>query len=58
MRDCGPAGLLQGTGKFMWHVKLRPGVALDEPSLAALIAAAHREIIEALNVGMPDSRSC
>ncbi len=39
-----PAGLLQGTGKSMRHVKLRPGQALDAPSLEALIAAAYRDI--------------
>lgn len=35
-----PAGLLQGAGKRMRHVKLRPGAELDEAALADLIAAA------------------
>ncbi|KQV48929.1 hypothetical protein ASC95_22180 [Pelomonas sp. Root1217] len=35
-----PAGLLQGAGKSMRHVKLRPGEAIDENALRALIAAA------------------
>ncbi|MDR7271393.1 hypothetical protein J2X20_004061 [Pelomonas saccharophila] len=35
-----PAGLLQGTGKAMRHVKLRPGEPVDENALRALIAAA------------------
>ena len=35
-----PAGLLQGTGKAMRHVKLRPGELVDENALRALIAAA------------------
>ena len=35
-----PAGLLQGTGKSMRHVKLRPGEPGDENALRALIAAA------------------
>jgi len=35
-----PAGLLQGTGKSMRHVKLRPGEPVDENALRALIAAA------------------
>ena len=35
-----PGGLLQGTGRFMRHVKLRPGQAVDEAALRALIAAA------------------
>jgi hypothetical protein len=39
-----PAGLLEGEGKRMRHVKLRPGVALDEKALEALIAAAYRDI--------------
>lgn len=39
-----PAGMLQGTGKFMRHVKLRPGLAVDAPSLEALITAAYRDI--------------
>lgn len=43
-----PAGLLQGSGKFMRHVKLRPGVAVDEAALKALIAAAYQDIVEKL----------
>lgn len=39
-----PAGLLEGTGKRMRHVKLRPGVFHGEAALGALIAAAHRDI--------------
>lgn len=35
-----PADLLEGTGRFMRHVKLRPGVAPDETALAKLIEAA------------------
>jgi hypothetical protein len=35
------AGLLQGTGKQMRHVKLEPDVALDESALEALITAAY-----------------
>lgn len=35
-----PMGLLQGTGKSMRHVKLRPGEPVDEHALRALIAAA------------------
>ena len=42
LRD--PARLLQGTGRFMRHVKLRPGTPVDEVALEALIAAAHRDI--------------
>ena len=39
-----PQGLLEGTGRFMRHVKLRPGRAMDEPALEALVGAAHRDI--------------
>jgi hypothetical protein len=35
-----PAGLLQGNGKFMRHVKLRPDDATDSAALQALIEAA------------------
>jgi hypothetical protein len=40
-----PAGLLQGTGKYMRHVKVEPGRAVDESSLEALIASAYRDIV-------------
>lgn len=36
-----PARLLEGTGKNMRHVKLRPGAQIDEEALAALIQAAY-----------------
>ncbi len=39
-----PAGLLQGTGKFMRHVKLRPGVPVDDGALQALIRASYADI--------------
>ena len=39
-----PANLLEGTGKRMRHVKLRPGVAVDVAALSALIAAAYQDI--------------
>lgn len=35
-----PAGLLEGAGKRMRHVKLRPGQPLDEAALDALIVEA------------------
>src|SRR6516164_4432879 len=34
-------GLLEGTGKFMRHVKLRPGQQLDDASLKRLVHAAY-----------------
>ncbi|MGE0388226.1 MAG: DUF1801 domain-containing protein [Gammaproteobacteria bacterium] len=39
-----PAGLLQGTGKYMRHVKIRPGLAEDRAAIEALIARAYRDI--------------
>jgi hypothetical protein len=41
-----PAGLLEGTGKRMRHVKIRPGLDLDAPALEALIGAANRDMVE------------
>jgi hypothetical protein len=39
-----PHGLLEGTGKFMRHVKLRPSVPFDENALAELIKQAYSDI--------------
>jgi hypothetical protein len=39
-----PAGLLQGTGKFMRHVKVRPGTATNAAALSRLIDTAYSEI--------------
>lgn len=39
-----PAGLLEGTGKLMRHVKLRPDRDIDADALAALIEAAYLDI--------------
>ena len=39
-----PAGLLEGSGKRMRHVKLRPGRDLDAAVLGALIDAAYNDI--------------
>lgn len=43
-----PDGLLEGTGKYMRHVKLKPGVAYRDSSLEALIAGAYRDIVAKL----------
>lgn len=43
-----PAGLLEGTGKYMRHVKLRPGAPVDAPALRSLIAEAYRDIVAKL----------
>ncbi|MGE0121191.1 MAG: DUF1801 domain-containing protein [Dongiaceae bacterium] len=39
-----PAGLLEGEGKRMRHVKLRPGKELDGEALSDLIVAAYHDI--------------
>ncbi len=39
-----PAHLLQGTGKFMRHVKLKPGTPTNAAALSALIEAAYSDI--------------
>lgn len=40
-----PAGILQGTGKFMRHVKLKPEASTDKSSLERLVAAAYQDAI-------------
>ena len=39
-----PSALLQGTGRFMRHVKLQPGALADRKSLEALVNAAYDDI--------------
>lgn len=39
-----PARLLQGSGKFMRHVKLKPGEPIDSAALRGLIHAAYTDI--------------
>ena len=39
-----PAGLLQGTGKFMRHVKIIPGRVFDATALSKLIVTAYRDM--------------
>jgi hypothetical protein len=39
-----PARILQGAGKFMRHVKLKPGTATNAAALSALIHAAYSHI--------------
>ena len=39
-----PAGLLEGTGKYMRHVKLRPGVEADAAALSRLINSAYADM--------------
>lgn len=49
-----PNGLLEGTGKFMRHVKLRPGREVDAAALVTLINAAYTDIKRRLNPGGAD----
>jgi hypothetical protein len=39
-----PCRMLEGTGKFMRHVKLRPGTTTDAAALSSLIDAAYSDI--------------
>lgn len=39
-----PAGLLQGTGKLMRHVRIEPGDDLDAAALKALIRSAYADM--------------
>lgn len=51
-----PSGILVGAGKFMRHVKIRPGEPLDVPALTALVAAAYAGMLSRLKVEpAPDS---
>ena len=46
-----PAGLLEGVGKRMRHVKLRTGRMPDEAALGDLVAVAYRDIRGRLHEG-------
>lgn len=50
-----PAGLLQGSGKFMRHVKIVPGRSLDRPAVEALITAAYDDLRDRLEA---DAATC
>jgi len=41
-----PAHLLEGNGKFMRHVKIRPGFPVDRSALESLITAAYQDILK------------
>ena len=43
-----PSGLLEGTGKFMRHVKLRPESHVDATALMKLIEAAYTDMKQRL----------
>lgn len=46
-----PGGLLEGTGRFMRHVKLRPGRDVDAAALMKLIAVAYTDVQSHLGCG-------
>lgn len=46
-----PAGLLEGSGKRMRHVKLRWGGPVDEAALAALVEAAYLDMRARVDAG-------
>jgi|SRR6185312_5738928 hypothetical protein len=52
LRD--PARLLQGAGKFMRHVKLRPRASIDAPALRTLIEKAYSDMKARVENGLPD----
>jgi hypothetical protein len=39
-----PFRLLQGAGKFMRHVKLKPGIAINDQALSSLVQSAYSDI--------------
>ena len=41
-----PKGLLEGTGKFMRHVKIKPAGVLDAAAISQLISAAYTDMKE------------
>jgi hypothetical protein len=43
-----PEGLLEGTGKYMRHVKLRPGRPIVASALRALVDASYQDILARL----------
>ncbi|HUB52092.1 MAG TPA: DUF1801 domain-containing protein [Terracidiphilus sp.] len=49
LRD--PARLMQGAGKFMRHVKLKPGAPINSAGLSRLIEAAYSDIKARLENG-------
>jgi hypothetical protein len=48
-----PHGLLEGTGRFMRHVKLRPGIPVDDRALAGLIRTAYLDMKARLRADAP-----
>src|SRR5471032_2759842 len=53
-----PEGLLEGTGKFMRHVKLRPDRDFNAPALTKLIETAYTDMKERVQAELQRARSC
>jgi len=53
LRDAG--GLLEGTGKFMRHVKLRPGQKIDDAALRELVRIAYADMKRRLKAEQVDA---
>jgi len=49
-----PSGLLEGAGKRMRHVKIRPGVDVDAVALAVLVDEAYADMKRCLSKGKED----
>ena len=52
-----PVGLLEGDGKFMRHVKLRPGSVFDASALSKLVRAAYTDMRERVQAESLRTRS-
>jgi len=53
-----PAGLLEGNGRYMRHVKLRPSQSLDASALRALVRSAYQDIgVRLQPSGQPGARA-
>ncbi len=46
-----PAGIVEGNGKRMRHVKVKPGAELDSAALTALVADAYHDMQQRLRAG-------
>ena len=53
-----PEGLLEGTGRFMRHVKLRPDRDFNATALTKLIDTAYTDMKERVQAELQRARSC
>jgi hypothetical protein len=53
-----PARLLEATGKFMRHVKVRPGGIFDAAALVKLIEAAYVDMKDRVHAESPRTNAC